>query len=103
MKKLRTRFFLHSIIPTVVIYAVVVISGLIYVNRYYEREAITQKNSDVENISRAVNDWLIARISEVLQLSRIPSFQSGNEREIRRYLIDFMLKKRILRGSLEMS
>ncbi|MCD6121776.1 MAG: sensor histidine kinase [Spirochaetales bacterium] len=86
MKKLRTRFFLHSIIPTVVIYAVVVISGLIYVNRYYEREAITQKNSDVENISRAVNDWLIARISEVLQLSRIPSFQSGNEREIRRYL-----------------
>lgn len=86
MKKLRTRFFLHSIIPTVVIYAVVVIGGLIYVNRYYERQAITQKNSDVENISRAVNDWLIARISEMLQLSRIPSFQSGNETEIRDYL-----------------
>ena len=86
MKKLRTRFFLSSFIPIVIIYAAVALAGLFYVNRYYEDLAITQKSNEVQNVSRAVNDWLIARTSEMIQLSRTPTVQFGDMEAIREYL-----------------
>jgi hypothetical protein len=89
MKKLRTRFFLSSFIPIVIIYAAVVLSGLFYVNRYYEELAVTQKSNEVQNVSRAVNDWLITRTSEIIQLSRTPTVQSLDLEAIREYLGDW--------------
>jgi len=86
MKRLRTRFFLNSFIPIVLVYAAVVVAGSLYVNRYYEGQAVTQKSNEVQNVSRAVNDWLIARISEIIQLSRTPTVQSGDLESMRRYL-----------------
>ncbi len=86
MKKLRNRFFLSSFIPIVVIYAAVALTGLFYVNRYYEDLAVTQKSNEVQNVSRAVNDWLITRTSEIIQLSRTPTVQSGDLEAIREYL-----------------
>jgi len=86
MKKLRTRFFLSSFIPIVLIYAAVALVGLFYVNRYYEDLAVTQKSNEVQNVSRAVNDWLISRTSEIIQLSRTPTVQSGDLEAIRQYV-----------------
>lgn len=86
MRKLRTRFFLSSFIPIVLVYAVVVSAGFIYVNRYYEQQAVTRKSNEVQNVSRAINDWLITRTSEIIQLSRTPTVQSGNLEAIRDYL-----------------
>ena len=86
MKKLRTRFFLSSFIPIVIIYAAAVVAGFVYVNRYYEEQAVTRKSNEVQNVSRAVNDWLIARTSEIIQLSRTPTVQSGDLEAIREYL-----------------
>ncbi len=89
MKKLRTRFFLHTFIPTVTVYAAVMVGGLIYANRYYEEQAVRQKAGEVQNVSRAVNDWLISRTSEIIQLSRTPTVQRGQVEPIRKYLTDW--------------
>jgi signal transduction histidine kinase len=64
----------------------VVAGALLYVNRYYEEQAVIQKGNEVQNISRAVNDWLIARVSEIFQLSRIRSLQSGDMAAVEQYL-----------------
>ncbi len=68
------------------IYATIGVTGLIYVNKYYFRQAVTQKSNDINNISRAINDWLISRISEVSQLSYIQSLQQGRHESSDLYL-----------------
>ena len=63
-----------------------VTGGLFYVNAYYEEQAVSQKNNEVQNVSRAINDWLIARTSEIIQLSRVPSFQGADVGALPAYL-----------------
>jgi signal transduction histidine kinase len=89
VKSIRTRFFLHSFIPIICIYAAIVVAGMVFMNRNYEEQAVTQKSNDIQNISRAVNDWLISRTSEVIQLSQVPLIQTGETGEIERYLTDW--------------
>jgi signal transduction histidine kinase len=86
MGSLRNRFFLQSSIPILAVCAAVVTGGLFYVNAYYEKDAISQKNNEVQNVSRAINDWLIARTSEIIQLSRAPAFQGGDVPALLEYL-----------------
>jgi signal transduction histidine kinase len=89
VKSIRTRFFLQSFIPIICIYAAIVVAGIVYVNRTYEEQAITQKSNDIQNISRAINDWLISRTSEVIQLSQVPLMQTGDRSEIKGYLTEW--------------
>ncbi len=75
-----------SFIPILFIYATIGVTGLVYVNKYYFNQAITQKSNEIKNISRAINDWLISRISEIIQVSSVPALKNDDIRVIKRYL-----------------
>ncbi len=75
-----------SFIPVLFIYATIGVTGLVYVNKYYFNQAITQKSNEIKNISRAINDWLISRISEIIQISEIPSLKENDSSIIKGYL-----------------
>ena len=75
-----------SFIPILFIYATIGVTGLVYVNKYYFNQAITQKSNEIKNISRAINDWLISRISEIIQISDIPSLKENDRSIIKGYL-----------------
>ena len=55
-------------------------AGIVYVNRTYEEQAITQKSNDIQNIYRT---------SEVIQLSQVPLMQTGDRTEIKGYLTEW--------------
>ena len=73
---------------------------MVYLNRNYEDQAITQKSNDIRNISRAINDWLISRTSEVIQLSQVPLIQTGDSGEIKRYLTEWRSRLAFIYGEL---
>ncbi len=80
-----------SFIPVLFIYATIGVTGFVYVNKYYFKQAITQKSNEIKNISRAINDWLISRISEIIQVSSIPAlkregYDKNNSATIKKYL-----------------
>ncbi|MBA7556624.1 hypothetical protein ES705_49340 [subsurface metagenome] len=89
MKQMRNRIFIQILIPTMLIYITIMLAGLIYVNKSFEKQLVIQKNRDLENISRAVNDWLVTRISEIVQLSLIPLIKEGEKQESIRFLDDW--------------
>ena len=70
------------------IYIAIMLAGLIYVNKSL-KQVVIQKNRDLENISRAVNDWLVTRISEIVQLSMIPLIKEGEKKESIKFLDDW--------------
>ncbi|RKX78467.1 MAG: hypothetical protein DRP87_06275 [Spirochaetes bacterium] len=86
MKRIRTRVFVQILIPTVILFFVIVVGGLYFVNRSYEKQVIAQKNNELSKAARAIDNWLIARISHMLQLSRTPLIRNGQEEEIRGFL-----------------
>jgi hypothetical protein len=100
MHRIRTRFFLRTSLPLLAICIAVVAGALLYVNRYYEEQVVIQKGNEVQNISRAVNDWLIARVSEIFQLSRISSLQSGDTATVERYLGEWRSRLTFIYGEV---
>jgi hypothetical protein len=55
----------------------------------FRDDALQQKNAAIENLSRGLDDWLLSRVSEVLQLSRIPLFESPGKENIQSYMTDW--------------
>ena len=66
-------------------------AGIVYVNRPYEEQAITQKSNDIQNISRT---------SEVIQLSQVPLMQTGDRTEIKGYLTEWRSRLAFIYDSL---
>lgn len=82
MKRFRNRIFIQILIPILVVYALVIGFSLRWVGASFRRDALAGKHAAMENITRGLDDWLLSRVSEVLQLSRVPLFRHGSESEI---------------------
>src|SRR6056297_58472 len=86
MKQIRNRLFIQILIPTMIIFFLVIGGGLLYVNRSFEQQAVQQKSNELTKASRAIHNWLVARISNLIQLSRTPLMYEGNGPEVRKFL-----------------
>jgi signal transduction histidine kinase len=86
MKRIRNRIFIQILIPTICLFLFVVVGGLIYVNRSFESQVISQKSNELEKASRAIHNWLVARISNMIQLSRTPLIRTGDFEELLPFL-----------------
>ncbi|MBN1647336.1 MAG: sensor histidine kinase [Spirochaetales bacterium] len=86
MRHLRTRVFFQLLVPVITIYLLVIIGGVEYIGKSFRANAIEQKRSSLANIVRGIDDWLLSRASEVIQLSRIPLFSGEDEQAIIRYM-----------------
>lgn len=82
MKRFRNRIFIQILIPILVVYTLVIGFSLRWVGASFRRDALAGKHAAMENITRGLDDWLLSRVSEVLQLSRVPLFRHGSEAEI---------------------
>lgn len=82
MKRFRNRIFIQILIPILVVYTLVIGFSLRWVGASFRRDALAGKHAAMENITRGLDDWLLSRVSEVLQLSRVPLFHHGSESEI---------------------
>ena len=82
MKRFRNRIFIQILIPILVVYTLVIGFSLRWVGASFRRDALAGKRAAMENITRGLDDWLLSRVSEVLQLSRVPLFRHGSEAEI---------------------
>lgn len=82
MKRFRNRIFIQILIPILVVYVLVIGFSLRWVGASFRRDALAGKRAAMENITRGLDDWLLSRVSEVLQLSRVPLFRHGSEAEI---------------------
>jgi signal transduction histidine kinase len=86
MKHIRNRVFIQILLPTVIIFLLLVGGGLYYVNQSYERQVITRKSQELDRASRAVHNWLVARISTLVQISRTPLVRRGERERILAFL-----------------
>ena len=91
MKHIRNRVFVQILLPTVIIFILLIGGGLYYVNRSYEQQVIDQKSRELDRAARAVHNWLVARISTLIQLSRTPLIREGSREEI----IDFLSEEKM--------
>ncbi|MCF7914521.1 MAG: sensor histidine kinase [Spirochaetaceae bacterium] len=86
MKQIRNRLFIQILIPTMVIFFLVIGGGLLYVNRSFEQQMTEQKSSELTKASRAIHNWLVARISNLIQLSRTPLMHNNSRNEVSSFL-----------------
>jgi len=86
MKKIRNKIYLRIVLPVILIYGVILGIGLRFVNRSFEQEAVRNNQHNLENISRGMNDWMVSRISEMVNLADIPLLSGGEEEAILTYL-----------------
>jgi signal transduction histidine kinase len=71
------------------VYGLIVVGAIRYLGDSFRDDALQQKNAAIENLSRGLDDWLLSRVSEVLQLSRIPLFESPGKENIQSYMTDW--------------
>ncbi|MFW5715469.1 MAG: ATP-binding protein [bacterium] len=86
MKQIRNRLFIQILIPTMIIFVLVIGGGLLYVNRSFEQQAMQQKSNELTKAARAIHNWLVARISNLIQLSRTPLIKDDGRPEVREFL-----------------
>ncbi len=86
MKQIRNRLFIQILIPTMIIFFLVIGGGLLYVNRSFEQQVVQQKSNELTKAARAIHNWLVSRISNMIQLSRTPLIRKNGREEIREFL-----------------
>ena len=86
MKQIRNRLFIQILIATIIIFVLVIGGGLLYVNRSFEKQVMQQKSNELTKAARAIHNWLVARISNLIQLSRTPLIQDDGRQEVRDFL-----------------
>src|SRR6056297_1042225 len=86
MKQIRNRLFIQILIPTMIIFFLVIGGGLLYVNRSFEQQVVEQKSNELTKASRAIHNWLVARISNLIQLSRTPLMHNNGQKEVSEFL-----------------
>ena len=86
MIHLRTKVFIQILIPTAIIFFIIVLSSLYIINESYKEQNLTKKTLEIETASRAINDWLISRMSEMILISRTNTLKNENMTEIRSFL-----------------
>lgn len=77
MWKIKNKYSVLILVPTLLLYGTALVCGMGFVNRSFREQAVTQKSNELEYISNAVNGWLVSRITDVLQLSRMPLVAEG--------------------------
>lgn len=87
MKKIRNRIFFQLLIPILAVYTIVIVGGIWYMGISFRESTLQRKQAALTNIVRGIDDWLLSRISEVVQLSRIPLFRTAEDEAIQDYLV----------------
>lgn len=96
MKHLRSRVFVQILIPTLVIYLVISSVAFIIYRQSYIESSISNKQTEMDNLSRVLGDWIASRVSELMYISQSIEELDHNEqmdylnREIREnnYIFD---------------
>lgn len=88
MKTFRSRVFVLILIPTVLIFLLITLTGLYYFNTIIKEQAISKKQLELGLITRSVDDWLISRISDLILLSRSRVLAENNMPEIKKILVE---------------
>jgi signal transduction histidine kinase len=86
MKRIRNRVFVQILLATILAYGVVVVGGLWVIDRSLRREILSQKESELHNAARALDNWITARVSEMVQLAHTPLMSRDDEVRIGEYL-----------------
>ena len=86
MIHLRTKVFIQILIPTAVIFFIIVLTALYLINESYKEQNLYKKTLEIETASRAINDWLISRISEMILISRTNTLKKSDMAEIEIFL-----------------
>lgn len=92
MKTFRNRVFILILIPTILIFLAFTLSGTFYFNSILKDQAIIKKQYELELTSRAVDDWLISRLSDLVLLSRSQKTIDINSAGIKKVLMDEQLR-----------
>lgn len=86
MKNIRTRFFMQILIPVIVLYTLFISAAAAYIGESYRESALRQKQVSLSMVVQRIDDWFLSRVSEIIQLSRIPLFHTGSTEDIHSYL-----------------
>lgn len=86
MKHLRNRVFVQILIPTAIIFFTIVFIFLYFFNKSSREYSITNKTYEINNASRAINDWLVSKVSEMVLMSRTDIIIKGNMDKIKEFL-----------------
>jgi signal transduction histidine kinase len=89
MKSIRTRFFLQILIPVMLLYTLFITLGVLYIGESYRDNALHQKQVSLSMVVQGVDKWFLSRVSEVLQLSRIPILKSSDTEAVQGYLLEW--------------
>ena len=86
MKHLRNRVFVQILIPTAFIFFTIVLIFLYFFNNSSREYNITNKTYEINNASRAINDWLVSKVSEMILMTRTDILIKGNVDKIKEFL-----------------
>ena len=86
MKHLRNRVFFQILIPTAIVFFSITYIFLFFYNKSSRQQSIKNKTYEIENAARAINDWLVSRISEMVLMSRTDLLTRGDIGRIKEFL-----------------
>ena len=86
MKHLRNRVFFQILIPTAIVFFSITYIFLYFYNKSSQQQSITNKTYEIENAARAINDWLVSKISEMVLMTRTDILTKGNIDKIKEFL-----------------
>lgn len=79
MKHLRNRVFYKILIPTLIIYLLISSVAFIIYRRSYINSAANNKQTEMDNLSRVLGDWIAARVSELMYISEAEELLDDSE------------------------
>ncbi len=88
MKTFRNRVFILILVPTILIFLAITLTGSFYFDTILKEQAINKKQSELGLTTGAVDDWLISRFSDLVLLSRSRLFSDTNSSEIKKVLME---------------
>ncbi|MBF0278387.1 MAG: hypothetical protein HQM13_11370 [SAR324 cluster bacterium] len=86
MRRIRNQVLLLILVPTTLIYSAMVGLGYFYFNSTYKIERTDRKHLELDKASRAINDWLVSRIADLVLLSRTKNLRDAEIGEIQTFL-----------------
>ena len=86
MKHLRNRVFIQILIPTAFVFFTIVFIFLYFFNKSSREHSIVNKTYEINNAARAINDWLVSKVSEMVLMTRTDILIKGNINKIKKFL-----------------
>lgn len=96
MKKIRNRIFFQILVPVLLFYSVVALLGIRFFENALIKQSTEQKLSDLELVTKAVDDWLITRVSEILNVGVIAETSISNNEDFFSFLNEWLRRNSLI-------